>query len=191
MTDQEAAQLAGDLEFARSMRRSQRNTLVARLPICLIWGFVLAVAGFIRDLGGVYLWLLMPLVLASSIVTMIIGARLRHNSGELTTGMDRRTSIVWAIAGPAMLAALLALPLGNWVPLVFLGLLAASHLLAGVILETSYLITAGTVSIGILLWVLMPAGFSTENPAMLLGLIAGACIVLGALLGKAVCSHGR
>jgi hypothetical protein len=190
MTDQEAAQLAGDLEFARSMRRSQRNTLVARLPVCLIWGFVLAVAGFIRDLGGGYLWLLIPLVLASSIVTMIIGARLRHNSGELTTGMDRKTSILWAIAGPAMLAALLALPLGGWVPLVFLGLLGASHLLAGLILETSYLITAGTVSIGILLWILRPAGLSPENPAMLLGLIAGACIVLGALLGRAAYKHG-
>lgn len=191
MTDQEAAQLASDLEFARSMRRSRRNTLVARLPVCLIWGFVLAVAGFIRDLGGGYLWLLVPLVLASSIVTMIIGARLRHNSGELTTGMDRKTGIIWGTAGAAMLAALLAVPLGDWASLVFLGLLAASHLFAGVILETSYLITAGTVSIGILLWILRPAGFSPENPAMLLGLIAGVCIVLGALLGRAVYKHGR
>jgi hypothetical protein len=191
LTDLEAIQLAEDLGFARRIRRSRRNGLGARLPVSLVWGFSLSLAGFLRDTGTTHLWLLIPLTIGASLVTMVLGARLRQDSGELTTSMDRKASIHWTVTGLVMLAGLLALPSSGPGPRMVIGLLAASHLLAGFTLETSYFITAGTLSLGVLYLEFGPKGFASGYPWMLAGTVAWACLVAGALLGKVVYRHGR
>lgn len=191
MTDLEVRQLAEDLGFACRIQRSRRNGLGARLLVSLVWGFSLSMAGFLRDTGTAHMWLLVPLTIGASLVTMVLGARLRQDSGELTTSMDRKASIHWTVTGLVLLAGLFALPSNGPGPRILIGLLAASHLLAGFTLETSYFIPAGTLSLGVLYLQFGPRGFASGYPWMLAGMVAWACLVAGALLGKAVYRHVR